>query len=98
VPSPQADGASILTLEGLNRPGKNHPLVEAFMANYAIQCGYCTPGMIMTSYYLVNHLTRFTEEDIRKGLEGNLCRCTGYVNILKAIREAKKQRDAGNWW
>ncbi|MBP1715797.1 MAG: (2Fe-2S)-binding domain protein [Deltaproteobacteria bacterium] len=98
VPSPQVDGATVLTLEGLSRNGKTHPLVEAFIIHSAIQCGYCTPGMIMTSYYLVNHLPGFSEEDIRKGLEGNLCRCTGYVNILKAIQAAKKEKDSGNWW
>jgi len=96
--SPEADGGEVLTLEGLNRDGELHPLLEAFIENYAIQCGYCTPGIIMTAYYLINHLTSFSEQTIRKGLEGNLCRCTGYVNILKAIEAAKKEKDSGRWW
>ena len=96
--SPQADGGEVLTLEGLNREGELHPLLEAFMDNYAIQCGYCTPGMIMTAYYLINHLNNFSEESIRKGIEGNLCRCTGYVQILQAIKAAQKNKDAGRWW
>jgi carbon-monoxide dehydrogenase small subunit len=98
IPSPQVDGGEVLTLEGLNREGELHPLLDAFIENYAIQCGYCTSGMIMTAYYLLNHLTEFSEESIRKGLEGNLCRCTGYVNIIKAIQAAKKEKDAGRWW
>jgi len=96
--SPQVDGGEVLTLEGLSRNGEFHPLLTAFMENYAIQCGYCTPGMVMTAYYLLHHLTDFSDESIRKGLEGNLCRCTGYVNILKAIKAAKKEKDSGCWW
>jgi aerobic-type carbon monoxide dehydrogenase small subunit (CoxS/CutS family) len=98
IPSAQIDGRDVLTLEGLNRNGEFHPLLEAFVENYAIQCGFCTSGMIMTAYYLLNHLTDFSEETIRKGLEGNLCRCTGYVNIIKAIKAAQKEKEAGRWW
>ncbi|WP_286974912.1 (2Fe-2S)-binding protein [Acetomicrobium sp. UBA5826] len=98
VLSPQINGAEVLTVEGLMKDGNMHPLMKAFVENYAMQCGYCTPGMVMTSYYLINTWDDFTEEDIRKGLEGNLCRCTGYTNIIRAIREAKKYKDAGYWW
>ena len=98
IPSPQADGREVLTLEGLNRDGELHPLLEAFIEHYAIQCGYCTPGMVMTAYYLINHLTDFSEENIRKGMEGNLCRCTGYIQILQAIQAARKHKDTGRWW
>jgi carbon-monoxide dehydrogenase small subunit len=72
--------------------------MTAFADHYAIQCGFCTPGMIMTAYYLVNHLEDFTEENIRQGIAGNLCRCTGYVNIIEAIQVARRFKDAGNWW
>ena len=95
---PQCDKAEILTLEGLLRDGELHPIMTAFADHYAIQCGFCTPGMIMTAYYLVNHLEDFTEENIRQGIAGNLCRCTGYVNIIEAIQVARRFKDAGNWW
>jgi aerobic carbon-monoxide dehydrogenase small subunit len=98
VPCPQCDRAEILTLEGLLRDGELHPIMTAFADHYAIQCGFCTPGMIMTAYYLVNHLEDFTEENIRQGIAGNLCRCTGYVNIVEAIQVARRFKDAGNWW
>jgi len=96
--SPQVDDAEITTVEGLMRDGELHPLMKAFVENNAMQCGYCTPGMVMTAYSLLNKWEDFTEDDIRKGLEGNLCRCTGYSNIIKAIKEAKKYKDAGKWW
>jgi len=98
VPSPQADGGEILTPEGLLRDEELHPLMTAFIENYAIQCGFCTPGMVMTAYYLLNHLTDFSDEGIKKGLAGNLCRCTGYVHIVKAIQAAKAYKDSGRWW
>lgn len=94
----KGDGGEILTLEGLLRDGGLHPIMTAFADTYAIQCGFCTPGMIMTAYYLVNHLKDFTEENIRQGIAGNLCRCTGYVNIIEAIQVARRFKDAGNWW
>lgn len=84
----QADGASITTIEGLARDGELHPLQEAFWENHGLQCGYCTPGMIMSAYDLLQKNPHPTEEEIRQGLEGNLCRCTGYHNIVKAVRYA----------
>ena len=92
------DGAEITTVEGLLKNDELHPLMSAFVENHAVQCGYCTPGLIMTAYYLLNNLTEFTDEELRKGIEGNLCRCTGYVHIIKAIKAAKGYKDAGNWW
>jgi aerobic carbon-monoxide dehydrogenase small subunit len=84
----QADGSEILTIEGLASDGKLHPMQEAFRQNHGLQCGYCTPGMIMAAVGLVESGGATSEEDIRLGLEGNLCRCTGYHNIVKAIQSA----------
>ena len=84
----QADGREITTIEGLDREGALHPLQEAFVANYGLQCGYCTPGMIMTSLDLLSHNPDPTEQEIREALSGNLCMCTGYMQIVKSIREA----------
>jgi carbon-monoxide dehydrogenase small subunit len=84
----QADGSEIVTIEGLARDGQLHPMQEAFRQNHALQCGYCTPGMIMAAVGLVENGTANSEEEIRVGLEGNLCRCTGYHNIVKAIESA----------
>ena len=84
----QADGSEILTVEGLARDGQLHPMQEAFRQNHALQCGYCTPGMIMAAVGLVESGQANSEEEIRVGLEGNLCRCTGYHNIVKAIQSA----------
>lgn len=84
----QADGAEILTVEGLTRDGRLHPLQEAFRENHAVQCGYCTPGMLMAAYDLLQHHPHPSESEIRAGISGNLCRCTGYVNIVKAIQAA----------
>jgi len=83
----QADGAQITTIEGLGEGGL-HPLQEAFHAEHALQCGYCTPGMIMAATDLLRENPDPTEEEIRDGLEGNLCRCTGYENIVRAVRRA----------
>ena len=84
----QANGREISTVEGLEQDGKLHPLQEGFMAEHGLQCGYCTPGMLMTSVaFLKKHPTP-TEDDIRHAISGNLCRCTGYVNIVKAIQHA----------
>jgi aerobic carbon-monoxide dehydrogenase small subunit len=86
--SVQANGREISTVEGLEQDGKLHPLQEGFMAEHGLQCGYCTPGMLMTSVaFLKKHPTP-TEDDIRHAISGNLCRCTGYVNIVKAIQHA----------
>ena len=87
----QADGAEILTVEGLAKDEKLHPIQEAFWENHGLQCGYCTPGMLMSSYVLLKENPQPSEEDIREGISGNICRCTGYVNIVKAIKEASKK-------
>ena len=84
----EADGAEILTVEGLSKDGKLHPIQEAFWDNHALQCGYCTPGMIMQAYWLLKENPSPSEEEIREGISGNLCRCTGYQNIVKAIKDA----------
>ncbi len=92
----QANGAEITTIEGLARDGALHPVQEGFREKHGLQCGYCTPGMIMTAAYLLQINPNPTEPEIRHALEGNLCRCTGYVNIVEAIRwAAKKNRAAG---
>ncbi|HKA55330.1 MAG TPA: (2Fe-2S)-binding protein [Candidatus Binatia bacterium] len=87
----QADGGEILTIEGLEKDGKLHPLQEGFWEEHGLQCGYCTPGMIMASYQLLQRTPNPTDEQIRHGLEGNLCRCTGYQNIVKAVQYAAKK-------
>ncbi len=84
----QTDGAEIQTIENVAKDGKLHPLQEAFWENHGLQCGYCTPGMIMSGLFLLQRNPNPTEEDIRKGIEGNLCRCTGYINIVKSIKAA----------
>ena len=84
----QADGAEITTIEGLATDGELHPLQEAFWNSHALQCGYCTPGMIMTAVELLQRNPQPTAEQVREGLEGNLCRCTGYHNIVKAVLAA----------
>ena len=81
----QADGASVTTIEGLARDGVMHPMQTAFMENHGLQCGYCTPGMVMAAVGLLNENPKPTEEQVRLGLEGNLCRCTGYHNIVKSV-------------
>ncbi|MBB3869893.1 (2Fe-2S)-binding protein [Geobacillus sp. NFOSA3] len=84
----QADGREVLTVEGLEKDGEMHPLQKAFWEEHALQCGYCTPGMLMASYALLQENPAPTEEQIREGLSGNICRCTGYVNIVKAVKSA----------
>lgn len=84
----QADGASITTIEGLAPDGGLHPLQEAFWNKHGLQCGYCTPGMILAAHELLRANPNPSDEQIRHGLEGNLCRCTGYQNIVRAVREA----------
>jgi aerobic carbon-monoxide dehydrogenase small subunit len=81
----QADGREVTTIEGIASNGDLHPLQRAFHEEHALQCGYCTPGFIMAAISLIEEHGTLTEEEIRKGLEGNLCRCTGYQNIVKAI-------------
>ncbi len=82
----QADGAKVTTIEGLAKNGKLHPMQEAFREHHGLQCGFCTPGMIMSALDLVAHNPDPSEHEIREWLEGNLCRCTGYHNIVKAIK------------
>jgi carbon-monoxide dehydrogenase small subunit len=81
----QADGADILTIEGLAHDGELHPMQKAFMENHGLQCGYCTPGMVMAATSLLKENPHPTEREVRLGLEGNLCRCTGYHNIVQAV-------------
>ncbi len=84
----QANGKSLMTVEGLEQNGKLHPLQEGFMAEHGLQCGYCTPGMLMTGYAFLGQHSTPTEDEIRVAISGNLCRCTGYVNIVKAVQHA----------
>jgi carbon-monoxide dehydrogenase small subunit len=91
----QADGAEVTTIEGLGQNGTLHPLQEAFSEHHGLQCGYCTPGMIMAATDLLERNPNPTEEEVRRGLEGNLCRCTGYHNIVKAVMAAAEQGGAG---
>jgi carbon-monoxide dehydrogenase small subunit len=84
----QADGASVVTIEGLASNGDLHPMQQAFWEQHGLQCGFCTPGMIMSAVALVSEGGGLTDEEIRHGLEGNICRCTGYENIVKAVRAA----------
>ncbi len=86
----QADGHEVTTIEGLAKDGELHPMQQAFHENHALQCGYCTPGMIMQSIDLLGDNPSPTEEEVRDGLEGNLCRCTGYQNIVKAVLAASE--------
>jgi carbon-monoxide dehydrogenase small subunit len=84
----QADGCEVTTIEGISENGGLHPMQQAFHENHALQCGYCTPGMVMTAIKLLEQNPSPTDEEIRHGLEGNLCRCTGYQNIVAAVRAA----------
>ena len=84
----QADGAGVTTIEGLATDGKLHPMQQAFMDNHGLQCGFCTAGMVMAAVSLLEEVPNPTERDVRLGLEGNLCRCTGYHNIVKAVLAA----------
>lgn len=90
----QANGRSIMTVEGLEQNGQLHPIQEGFWEEHGLQCGYCTPGMMMTAYELLNKNPDPTEEEIRWAISGNLCRCTGYVNIVKAIQYAARKLQA----
>jgi carbon-monoxide dehydrogenase small subunit len=94
----QADGASIATIEGLASNGDLHAMQQAFTEKHGLQCGFCTSGMIMTAVKLVESLPDIEEDDIRHGLEGNLCRCTGYENVVRAVAEAARQFDPKNPW
>jgi carbon-monoxide dehydrogenase small subunit len=87
----QANGASITTIEGMEQGGKLHPLQQAFWDQHGLQCGFCTPGMIMQSAWLLGQNPDPSEQEIREGIAGNLCRCTGYVNIVKAVQQAASE-------
>jgi len=87
----QADKREIVTIEGLADDGKLHPIQEAFVQRYGLQCGYCTPGMVLAAHYLLGRNPDPTEEEIRKALGGNLCMCTGYMQIVEAVKEAAKK-------
>lgn len=87
----QADGCEITTVEGLGDPDHMHPLQQSFWDNHGLQCGFCTPGMLMTAVDLVRNYSLDTDDDIRLGLSGNICRCTGYQNIVTAVCEAVKK-------
>jgi carbon-monoxide dehydrogenase small subunit len=89
----QADGAEVTTIEGMGREGDLHPLQEAFWEHHGLQCGYCTPGMIMAGSDLIAKNPDATEEEVREALAGNLCRCTGYHNIVKAVMSAAKGQE-----
>jgi carbon-monoxide dehydrogenase small subunit len=86
----QADGTQIVTIEGMSKNSVMHPMQHAFMENHGLQCGFCTPGMVMAAVGLLNENPNPTEDDIRLGLEGNLCRCTGYHNIVQSVLAAAK--------
>jgi carbon-monoxide dehydrogenase small subunit len=90
----QADGAEVTTIEGLARDGKLHPVQEAFRENHGLQCGFCTPGMIMTAVDMIRRKPVLDRETIRAELEGNMCRCTGYQNIVSSIEDAAKRMAA----
>ena len=87
----QADGCKIRTVEGLEQGGKLHPVQEGFTGKHGLQCGYCTPGMMMTSVALLERNKNPSEQEIREAISGNLCRCTGYVNIVKAVQYAAEK-------
>jgi aerobic carbon-monoxide dehydrogenase small subunit len=90
----QAEGSDLITVEGLSENGKLHPIQEAFWENHGLQCGYCTPGMLMSTYFLLKRTPNPTIEEIRRGLEGNLCMCTGYQNIIDAVKNASEKMRA----
>jgi carbon-monoxide dehydrogenase small subunit len=87
----QCDGASVTTIEGLAKDGVLHPMQEAFREHHGLQCGFCTPGMVMSAVDLLQHNAKPSETEIREWLEGNICRCTGYHNIVKAVQHAAHQ-------
>jgi len=91
----QVDGKEILTVEGMAKNGELHAIQEAFVQKYGLQCGYCTPGMILAAHYLLSHNPDPTDDEIRKGLSGNLCMCTGYMQIVEAVKEAARSLKSG---
>ncbi|MCA1668070.1 MAG: (2Fe-2S)-binding protein [Thermomicrobia bacterium] len=91
----QADGAQVLTIEGLQKDGQMHPIQEGFWEEHGLQCGYCTPGMILSTLQLLERNPHPSEAEIREGLQGNLCRCTGYHNIVKSVQHAAEHMKEG---
>ncbi len=91
----QADGAELLTIEGLQKDGQMHPIQEGFWEEHGLQCGFCTPGMILSAYQLLERNPNPSEDEIREGLQGNLCRCTGYHNIIKSVQHAAAHMKEG---
>jgi aerobic carbon-monoxide dehydrogenase small subunit len=91
----QADGSAVTTVEGLASGSALHPVQQAFWDEHGLQCGFCTPGFIMATAYLLEQNSSPTDDEIRKGLEGNLCRCTGYANIVRAVRSAAAAANGG---
>ena len=91
----QANGREVTTIEGLAQDDALHPVQDSFVRNYGLQCGYCTPGMVMAAHYLLTRNPDPSEEEIREGLAGNLCMCTGYVQIVDAVKEAAARRKDG---
>ena len=91
----QADGAELLTIEGLQKDGQMHPIQEGFWEEHGLQCGFCTPGMILSAYQLLERNPNPSEAEIREGLQGNLCRCTGYHNIIKSVQHAAAHMKEG---
>ncbi len=91
----QMEGKEILTVEGMANNGELHAIQEAFVQKYGFQCGYCTPGMILAAHYLLSHTPEPTDDEIREGLSGNLCMCTGYMQIVEAVKEASRSLKNG---
>lgn len=91
----QANGSEVLTIEGVGQGGKLHPLQQAFLDHQGLQCGYCTPGMILSSLFLLKNNPSPSEDEIRKAIDGNLCRCTGYLGIVKAVKAAATRMNKG---
>jgi carbon-monoxide dehydrogenase small subunit len=93
----QADGRKVLTVEGLAKGGRLHPVQEAFLAKHGLQCGFCTPGMLMAAYGLLQENRHPTEKEIRDGISGNICRCTGYAEIVESVKYASRSRSLSSW-
>ena len=91
----QADGREVLTVEGLAKDGELHPIQEGFWQEHGLQCGFCTPGMLMTGYAFLQQNANPSEDEIRQAISGNLCRCTGYVNIVKSVEYAARKLQEG---
>lgn len=93
----QTDGRTVTTIEGIGEAEQMHPVQEAFRENHGLQCGYCTPGMVISSIYLLQNNPNPTDEEIRLGIAGHICRCTGYHNIVKSVKAAAQKIQSGEW-